>query len=317
MSTTTNKLERLPYWITGDSFDTLQGYDSNSRKKIHQLGWFVLIPTMLWFLTGYLAQTELLGGSPIIGLVTASICASFIFIIERSLVIARRAHWFLVIVRITLGLVVAGLGSFIVDLVIFKSDINVYAIQKYKEKAFLERKKIHTLELAWTDSLNREMKGSGGSRQRGYGVISQEMKKQLSDIRAQGSAMDSIQRLEEEYFSDEGNQHHKAMIEKIGLNTIIHRSSMLHKLIAEDAITRIVWLSLLMLGLLIEVMPVISKLATKKSAYELDLEAQELILANRRQIAIRKSNFYMNQSYGEQKLYETLKKDRRFPYKKV
>ncbi len=62
-----NIFNTLPYHITGDSPELLKKYDSNSRKKIIQLGWFALMPALLWLITGYLISCVLLGSSCLMG----------------------------------------------------------------------------------------------------------------------------------------------------------------------------------------------------------------------------------------------------------
>lgn len=315
METKPNLLELLPYWITGDSYRTLKNYDVNSRKKISQLGWFVLLPTMLWFITGYLAQSELLGGSVLLGLTTALICAIFIFIIERSIVMARRSHWALVCTRVVLGLLVAGIGSFIIDLVVFKSDIDHYAIQKKQEEFRLHRDSIARLELAWTDSLHREMTGKGGSRQRGLGAISQVLKHQVLDLKMVGARLDFMQATEGKTLFDADGSLQQGTSKRLGLNTMAHRAVLLHELIAKDSFTGVMWLALLALGVLIEVIPIISKLATPKSAFELDVEAYEEMLANRRKTTLQKSNFYAGMTPQERLVHQAIEKSSIYPFK--
>ena len=49
-----NLFSKLPYQVTGDSYEELKKYDPNSRKKINILGWFAIIPSFLWFISCFL-----------------------------------------------------------------------------------------------------------------------------------------------------------------------------------------------------------------------------------------------------------------------
>lgn len=159
------------------------------------------------------------------------------------------------------------------------------------------------------------MTGKGGSNQRGLGAISQVLKRQVLELKVTGMRIDSIRNQEEAAIFNSGDSVHKETLNKLGLNTIAHRSALLHELIAKDSFTGAIWLALLILGLLIEIIPIISKLATPKSAYELDLDAYEEVLANRRKSALQKSNFYAGLSYQQQLIDEAIQKTSFYPFK--
>ena len=53
-------MKKIAYLITGDDSAHLQKHTPYSRKKIQVLGWTLLLPAFLWFMTGTLLAQNLL-----------------------------------------------------------------------------------------------------------------------------------------------------------------------------------------------------------------------------------------------------------------
>lgn len=97
-----------------------------SQRKIQLLASCLLIPVVLWFLNGYLLVSQVLRGSLAAALLTASVAALVIFLIERSVIMAKGSKT-ITIFRFLLGIVVALLGSVSLDEVVFQQDIDTQA----------------------------------------------------------------------------------------------------------------------------------------------------------------------------------------------
>lgn len=94
-----------------------------SQRKIQLLASCLLIPVVLWFLNGYLLVSHVLRGGVVAALLTAVVAALVIFLIERSVIMAKGSQA-ITIFRFLLGIVVALLGSISLDEVVFKQDID-------------------------------------------------------------------------------------------------------------------------------------------------------------------------------------------------
>ena len=114
---------KLSCAITGDDFQMVSKDTPISKKKICLMAMCLFVPVLLWFLNGYLLVTHVLAGSVGIGLLTGFVTALLILIIERSVIMSQGGGW-IAGFRLTLGVLIAILGSISLDEVIFKSDID-------------------------------------------------------------------------------------------------------------------------------------------------------------------------------------------------
>lgn len=289
-----NLLSRLPYQITGDNYEQLKTYDANSRKKISILGWFAIIPTFLWFLSSFLLCYKILETELVPAMVAGSMAAMVIFIFERNIVQSAKVHGVLMLLRVTLGLFIALFGSVILDLVIFKSDIEYYAKDKFiasEEKKVKDAKQ--DFQVA-TDNFNHEMEGSSNSRMKGFGSIAKEKKVQVADEKQK--LADAQARLEQikNGVTDINSPVYAKTVAGMGLNTILKRVMLLHEFVSENVLAFWAWFVLLMIGVLLEVFGVLTKCFYPRSAYEQDQQAIELLRANKRRMVLEQSGYYTN-----------------------
>lgn len=288
-----NFLTKLPYQITGDSYEQLQKYDPNSRKKISILGWFSIIPTFLWFLSSFLLCYIILETCLWIALLAGVVAGVMIFIFERNIVQSVKANWLLTILRISLGLFIALFSSVILDLVIFKNDIDYYShvkvVENQQEKIIDASNKLQ----AAVDKFNQEMEGSSNSKMKGFGPIAQEKKDQVKEAKMKvEEAQAELQKIQEQFI--EPNPESIKLSSSMGLNTILNRIILLHEFVSQNKLALGAWLILLMIGVLLEIFGVLTKFFYPKSVYELDLEAMTQVLANKRIMILEQSMYYTN-----------------------
>ena len=98
-------------------------FQPSSKRKIALYANCMLVPIILWFINGYLLVKDVLEGSIWTALLTATIIAFIIFLIERAVIMSNGSKW-IAFFRVCLGLIVAMLGSIAMDEVVFKSDID-------------------------------------------------------------------------------------------------------------------------------------------------------------------------------------------------
>ncbi len=178
--------------LIGEDYSFVKDYTQGGKRKIALYANCLLVPVILWFINGYLLIMNVLEGTMFTALLTASISASIIFLIERAIVMSNGSKpifWF----RIILGFVVASLGSISMDEVIFKHDIDnqvadyrqseVDVASKkvesvYKNQIAMQQTIVNKKYVDWQkrlDDVNSEMKGGkNSSGYRGKGVIAIE-----------------------------------------------------------------------------------------------------------------------------------------------
>jgi hypothetical protein len=108
--------------ITGDDYQMLKSETTPSRKKVIALAIAVFIPTLMWFITGFLMVYSVFEKPLVMALIAGFVAATMIFIIEK-LVVMSTGSKLLVIFRLILAFLVAAIGSIFLDEVIFEKDI--------------------------------------------------------------------------------------------------------------------------------------------------------------------------------------------------
>ncbi|MFT5213128.1 MAG: hypothetical protein ACI9WV_000844 [Patiriisocius sp.] len=109
-------------FLTGYNYDLLMSCSEASKKSVKKYTSALLIIMILWFLIGFLFSQEYLKLS-IEGAIASGVVLTIIIIqIERQIILGNKNKWS-TLFRIVLGLVMAVLGSVIVDQIIFKEDI--------------------------------------------------------------------------------------------------------------------------------------------------------------------------------------------------
>lgn len=108
--------------ITGDDYQMLKSETAPSRKKVTALAIAVFVPTLMWFITGFLMVYAVFEKPLITAIFAGLLAGTLIFIIEKLVVMSSGSKW-LVAFRVMLAFLVAALGSAFLDEVIFAKDI--------------------------------------------------------------------------------------------------------------------------------------------------------------------------------------------------
>lgn len=109
--------------LTGQNYSVVKSYQPSSKRKVSLYANCLLIPTILWFINGFLLVNKVLEGSLSSAFVTAFVASFLIFLIERSILLTSGGKAILRF-RLTLGIFVSILGSICLDEVVFKHDID-------------------------------------------------------------------------------------------------------------------------------------------------------------------------------------------------
>lgn len=281
---------KIPYLITDDSYGKLKQYDPNSRKKISILGWFAIIPSIMWFLSTFLMCHNLLETSVTAAIISATIASIIIFIFERSIVQSTKNHWLLFILRISMGICVALISSVCLDLVIFKNDIDAFARVKMIQEM---ENKVSEARNNYSESRNvffQELDGAGGSKMKGFGKIAAKKEAQMNEEKTKLDKIETM--LDSTKQEINNNPNVKRLNSALGLNTILNRVRLLHEFVIQDKFALVMWSILLAVGFFLEVFGLFTKCCSPKSAYEKDVQVLEHLMANKRKIIIEQSDYY-------------------------
>ncbi len=283
---------KLPYQITGDSYEQLKKYDANSRKKINILGWFAIIPTFLWFVSAYLLCSQVLKTGSGIAMLAGAVAAALIFLFERSIVQSKKTNSFLVSIRLLLGLLIAAFSSVVLDLVIFENDIAHFAKTQFLKGQETKLTAASVNLQSANEIFNKEMEGKSGSNQKGFGRIAKEKKEQVALAGSEVAEAKSKLAETNAVLADPYSPAYQQIKDQLGLDTILNRVKLLHEFVMQNGLAFTAWMVLLLIGILLEVFGVLTKCFYPQSAYEADVEAMETMLGNKRRQALEQSAYY-------------------------
>ena len=188
-------------FLTGENYALLSGDTPQSKKKVIAMAIAMLVPTMLWIISGFLLVHNVLGSSIGVGVLAAAVSGALVFIIEKLIIMSTASKglaWF----RVSLGICVAVLGSLALDEVIFKDDIDVEVARlkvEGKKKAGQHAGELFMLENRFTEkradldtavkryndavlAVVAETDGSGGTGNTGVGNVAR-FKREIANER--------------------------------------------------------------------------------------------------------------------------------------
>lgn len=294
-------IQQLPYRLTGTQADILSKYDANSRNKVSILGTLVLIPIFVWFITGFLLTYNIMHIGFFTSLAVAIGMSILVLIIERSIVMSSNVSKGVAIFRFLLATVLALLGSTVVDVCIFQNDINY----KLKEQALttLEVKSREALLRmdAKSTKLHNEIHGKGVTKMKGFGKASENLRNELNQCTADYNTQNAELQSAKEVLKDQNHPKYHETMSLLGYDSFLKRIHVLHQLISEDVMMMAMFSLLLCFGFFIEIFPLVLKVKMPKTAYELDVEAQFVLLSSRRNRVLEQHRLYNGQTEGQKK----------------
>jgi hypothetical protein len=292
----TNFFTTLPYRITGDSYAKLSTYDTNSRKKIVQLGYIALLPSIIWFIVIFLTCYKISNASFWVSLMAAAVGFGIILILERVIVMAKVVSGWGAFVRGSLALLFAFMGSSMIDLLSYQEDINYKIKSDMISRLEANLKNKEDAVNNKSAELHGEMFGKRGTGLRGYANASKSIDNQRNDLIKQRDKasveLDSVRKM----LAEPSSTAYTSMANILGMNTIVYRHEKLFEILNSNKIEYLYYVSMLLIGFFIEILPLIAKKNMKPSQYELDEEANELVRANMRKMILDKSNHYAGMS---------------------
>ncbi len=307
-------MKKIAYLITGDDPAHLQKHTPYSRKKIQVLGWTLLLPAFLWFMTGTLLAQNLLDMGWAKSLLVGFLMGVLVFVMDRSIVMIE-GNWLLYFFRFLLAVVVSILGSAMLDTVLFNNDIDYYMQQQLTAKADtvyacalaaakpeIDEQRTNTQQayLDWQARetiFQKEADGSGGSGRRGIERIAEAKRLQANvayqeyiRLHRQFSVLDSMSRVT-------AQQRKDAVLQQDGKNTILVKFESLHAYLRDHGFAQILYWLVFGAMLFLEILVLLVKVFSRKSSYEIEVERLEKL----RELHTRRLLDYHEDDTREQK----------------
>ncbi len=312
-------------FLTGDNYQLVLNDTPASKKKITAMAIAMMLPITIWLFSSFLLAFEVIKTGFISALITALVCGLIVFFVEKLVIMADGNRW-LTLFRISIGFIVAALGSIAIDEVVFKNDIDISivtlkneAIRKAKldeEKQFKLNNNYQNIEIEVANLVNRynsavnsaiaEADGTTGSKQAGVGVITimKERAKNVirKDLEAANQKLALLDMGKNEAVKKAGFDMSKAFNE----NALLTRIKALFSLVTSDRYMAIVYTLFTLLMFFFEFLVVILKLTWKKTNYERKLAMLEKIGEERILYLLRKGSPVYDPGVGFQHI-ETIK----------
>jgi hypothetical protein len=114
---------RFGCFITGYNYDIIRNSSEGSAKAVKKYLSAILIVSLLWGFIGYAFTQRYLHGSNIVCIIGAVIMVIMVIQIERQIILTIGKNRWALAFRIAIGIVMAIIGSVILDQIIFKEDI--------------------------------------------------------------------------------------------------------------------------------------------------------------------------------------------------
>ncbi|MFH1121913.1 MAG: DUF4407 domain-containing protein [Bacteroidota bacterium] len=292
--------------ITGDDYQMLKSETTPSRKKVLSLAIAVFIPTIMWFITGFLMVYSVFEKSFATAFLSGLVAATMILIIEK-LVVMSSGSKLLLLFRIVLAFLVAVVGSVFLDEVIFAKDItqqlsvNQYKIltQKkedvllaYKDELMVKQGLAEQKYQAWQQSLQaaeREADGSAGSGIKGVHAIT-KLKLTNAGIN-QGDYTQAKAELVDLQLQLKSEQDKEVANVKAGFenNALLQRIKAMFDLVKTDRYMMVFYFMVTAILFTLEFLVVVFKVTMGKTNYERRLELIEEI-GQRRMEKVRQND---------------------------
>lgn len=282
--------------MTGENYALLVTDTPASKKKVVAMALAMLIPVTIWVFNGFMLAHAVLKTGILTAIVTALVCGSIVFLVEKLIIMARGNGW-LSLFRVCIGIVVAVLGSIALDEVVFNNEINT-AVTELKDE-FIKEAKIRAA--TQFDTLNRynsiteniaaaqtkydesieavkkEADGSYGTGKRGIGKITQ-LKQDISNTRKSDlaalinkkSQLDAEKKQAEEVAGISAEKNFNP-------HSLLIRIKALMKLVTRDIYMLVPYILFTLLMIFFEFLVVILKGTWNKTNYEKRVEMIEQI----------------------------------------
>lgn len=255
--------------VIGEPVDRLARLHRSTITRIVAFGLAIHIPVTVWGLTGGAIAWRIFGMPTELAVMVGLVCATLIYWVERLVLVTPRT-WYVNVVRLAIGMIVAILGASTVDLVIFEREVNqqLRATEegklnaRYATEVEAQRRAVMAAKLDWdsaTAAANCEANGTCGSRRPSTGPIYRELAKQAETRRLDYlAAQRKLDQIDSAWrHAADTARTDPQILEQAGL---LGRIEALHQFTSSNKPAFVAWLLLFLLMCLFEAMVILVKL---------------------------------------------------------
>jgi len=125
---------KLGCFLTGHNYYIVKNSSEASAKAVRKYLSAILIVSILWGFIGYVFSQRYLKTGPIGSAIVAAVMVIVVIQIERQIILATGKVWLARSFRIIIGVVMAIIGSVIIDQIIFREDVEKLKISNIQEE---------------------------------------------------------------------------------------------------------------------------------------------------------------------------------------
>ncbi|WP_025042072.1 DUF4407 domain-containing protein [Nitrosospira briensis] len=262
-----NFATRYMCYVVGEEPAIVKLWQPATVRRMKAFAIALHIPVTIWAVSSYAIASMIFE----LGMVTSALITLFwaglIYLVERLILVAPKV-WYVNFSRILIGVIIATLGSGMVDLVIFNKDITQQLLRdkridisaKYERLASSQKEILDKARIGWLDKqeeANCEANGKCGSGIPILGPRSRELSRQAEVFRQ--DYIDAQHKLEEIY-KDKTQELANSLTSTFEEEGLLTRLKALHSYVSNNNAALIVWLLCFALILFFELMVVLTKL---------------------------------------------------------
>ena len=121
-------------YLTGHNYEIIKNSSEASSKTVKKFLSAILIISILWAFIGYSFAQRYLHGDVLVSSIVAVIMVLIVIQIERQIILSVGKNKMVILFRVLIGVVMAVIGSVIIDQIIFKDDIEKNKISNLQEE---------------------------------------------------------------------------------------------------------------------------------------------------------------------------------------
>ncbi|WP_114749620.1 DUF4407 domain-containing protein [Pleomorphovibrio marinus] len=280
--------------LFGYDYDKVRAQPTASRQKIVTLGTLLLIPVMLWIVSGFYISRHLMGATLFAASMVGLFLGGVMLIIDRSFIASPKGEHGAVLLyyRLAFALITTLLGALALDLMVFGGDLEEYRVAK-GEAIYQEALDGHVAQHHGSlDGLRSEiadeeadykrlhaayildMDGKGGTRKYGEGPVAKAKKRAADERKASLQGLRAKLDREKERLEQEAREHAGKVSTQKG-DALLSKLEDLHGLLGERPMGMAVYLVFLAAVFMLETAFVIIKFTCSQTLYEDLLKAEE------------------------------------------
>jgi hypothetical protein len=276
--------------LLGESRSDVESLHRSSISRLKAYAIAMHIPLFIWVGTGFLVAARIfqLSADAAVGV---AMCAGLLVYLVERVVLATPKGWIITVLRLLLGLLMAVVGSAMVDLVLFDREIAIKLQREAEHQLEAQQQMLlhtqaerveeaRTLWLSSKAAANCEANGTCGSGIRSTGPIYRELVAQAEIARADylqaAAKLESLEKSTQKELQT--LREHGVETSKIG---VLARLEALHDYILNTKIAGLVWLVFCSLIVLMELMVVFVKIVFPATADDLICEINEAVSAQK------------------------------------